>query len=224
MIYLHAAFSQQYAAPALAQAVRAALGKPLRRGAALTQLALVGALAGLPAERRQRPTALLWQSTSGTRRETRILLEEVCQGAAEPMPFDFLATQPAIAAAQIQPFLPGLQSATYVPLDRPDTTHWSLLLGLAANWLAEGRYAQVLCAHLDNEGDLAEGHWLVLAGEPGASPLATLQATDPPPADAVADTPDFPGHLAHWLQQPDSPTLHLQSPAAPRLAVKFARL
>jgi hypothetical protein len=36
------------------------------------------------------------------------------------MPYDFLASQPAIAAAQIQPFLPGLQSATHFPLD----TEW----------------------------------------------------------------------------------------------------
>jgi hypothetical protein len=33
------------------------------------------------------------------------------------MPYDFLATQPALAAAQIQAFLPGLQSASHLPLN-----------------------------------------------------------------------------------------------------------
>ncbi|MBK6357247.1 MAG: hypothetical protein IPF44_11245 [Betaproteobacteria bacterium] len=117
MISLTTTLSQSFAPANLPAAVRAALGKPLRRAAPLTQLALVGALACLPAERRTLPTTLLWQSTSGPRLETLTLLEEVCGGSAEPMPYDFLATQPAIAAAQIQSFLPGLQTAMHLPLD-----------------------------------------------------------------------------------------------------------
>lgn len=224
MIYLNAAFTQHHTPEALPKAVRAALGKPLRRAAPLTQLALVGALAGLPAERRHLPTALLWQSTSGARLETLVLLEEVCLGAAEPMPYEFLATQSTIAAAQIQPFLPGLQSSTHLPLDSAEQTNWSLLFSLAGNWLADGRYAQVLCAHLDHWADSADGHWLCLSTEPGDQPLASLEADNTLAPNALADTPDFPARLADWLQQPDSPALHLQSPAAPRLAVKFARL
>ena len=85
MIFLNAVLSQQHAPEKLPAAVRAALGKPLRRAATLTQLALVGALTCLPKERRHQPTALLWQSTSGPRLETQTLLEEVCHGSAEPM-------------------------------------------------------------------------------------------------------------------------------------------
>ena len=92
MITLTKALSQSFAPADLPAAVRAALGKPLRRAAPLTQLALVGALACLPPERRHLPTALLWQSTSGPRLETLALLDEVCYGSAEPMPYDFLAT------------------------------------------------------------------------------------------------------------------------------------
>ena len=103
MIYLTTPLSQQFSPEALAAAVRAALGKPLRRAAPLTQLALVGALACLPEDRRHQPTALLWQSTSGPRAETQVLLREICSGSGEPMPYDFLATQPTIAAAQIRP-------------------------------------------------------------------------------------------------------------------------
>jgi hypothetical protein len=141
--------------------VRAALGKPLRRAAPLTQLALLGALACLPAEHRQQPSALLWQSTSGPRQETLTLLEEVCLGAGEPMPYDFLATQPAIAAAQIQPFLPGLQLCHALPArQRGNSQLVAAAQSRQLNWLDEARYAQVLCAHLDSSPDGASGHWL----------------------------------------------------------------
>lgn len=224
MIYLNAAFTQQHAPADLPTAVRAALGKPLRRASALTQLALLGTVACLPAERRSLPTALLWQSTHGPRLETRVMLDEVCAGAGEPMPFEFLATQPALAAAQIQPFLPGLQSAMHFPLDTEGVAHWSLLLGLASNWLKEGRYAQVLCAHLDSSPDGAEGHWLALGAEPLENCQIGLNIGAVSCNDHLPDTPDFPKHLADWQQQSSSTRLILLSPGVPRLTVEFARL
>ena len=224
MIFVNTILSQQFAPAALPTAVRAALGKPLRRAAGLTQLALVGALACLPKARRQLPSALLWQSTSGPRLETLTLLNEVCCGPAEPMPYDFLATQPAIAAAQIQPFFPGLQSASYFPLDTEGQANWLLLLTLAANWIEAGRYAQVLCAHLDSRAESASGHWLVLAAAPLENTTANLHIRTMNYPDARPDTPDFPLHLADWLATAARPVLHLQSSAAPLLAVEFARI
>lgn len=224
MIYLNAVLSQQHTPDKMPAAVRATLGKPLRRAAALTQLALIGALTCLPKERRQLPTALLWQSSSGPRLETLTLLDEVCNGQAEPMPYDFLASQPAIAAAQIQPFLPGLQSATHFPLDTEGEAHWSLLITLANNWLEEGRYAQVLCAQLDSWADAATGHWLALSSERLENSSASLHIRSTVFPAAQPDTPDFPVHLASWLQAPASPILHLQSTATRTLAVEFARI
>jgi hypothetical protein len=224
MIYLHAAYHQQFTPASLPVAVRAALGKPLRRAAALTQLALLGALAGIPEARRQQASALLWQSTSGPRLETLTLLDELAQPTPEPMPYDFLATQPAIAAVQIQPFLPGLRSATHCPLDSEGRAHWSLLLNLAAHWLHEGRYDQVLCAHLDSWADKAEGHWLLVGNAPLENSLARLHVKLEAGPNSLPDTPDFPVHLADWLQNPAGATLQLQSPALPSLAVEFARI
>ena len=224
MIYLNAILSQRYLPSALSGAVRAALGKPLRRAAPLTQLALLGALACLPEERRQLSSALLWQSTSGPRQETLALLNEVCLGAGEPMPYDFLATQSAIAAAQIQPFLAGLQSATHCPLDSEGTANWSLLLNLALNWLNEERYRQILCAQLDSSPEGASGHWLSLSNEPLENPLASLQLSTSSVSISLPDTPELPAHLARWLQLADSSSLQLQSPAAAGLALKFIRL
>lgn len=224
MIHLHAIVNQHNTPDTLPAAIRAALGKPLRRAAGLTQLALLGALVCLPTGRRALPTALLWQSTSGPRQETLTLLDETCAGAGEPMPYDFLATQPAIAAAQIQPFLPGLRSAMHIPLDTAGLANWSLLLALAANWLAEGRYAQVLCAHLDHGPAAADGHWLVVGGAALENSPARLHFGKLDSSAGLPDTPDFPARLAAWLEQPASPTQHLLSPANPRLAVEFTRL
>ncbi len=228
MINLTAVLSQSSAPADLPAAVRAALGKPLRRAAPLTQLALVGALACLPSERRQLPTALLWQSTSGPRLETLTLLDEVCSGSAEPMPYDFLATQPAIAAAQIQSFLPGLQTATHLPLDSEGSANWSLLLSLAIIWLDEGRCAQVLCAQLDHTADAASGHWLALSRAPLENSLAGLHLAQDTASeqlhDRLPDTPDVPSRLADWLARNDNATLSLQSPAAMRRTVEFTRL
>jgi hypothetical protein len=224
MAYLNAPLSQHFVADTLPAAVRAALGKPLRRAAALTQLALVGSLASLPENRRQRPTALLWQSTSGPRAETQALLEEVCVGSGEPMPFDFLAIQPAITAAQIQPFLPGLQSASYIPLATIGQAQWSLLLNLALNWLADGRYAQVLCAHLELTAGVAESHWLTLSQEPLENSPIKLQLSSTTCQNTLADTPNFPQHLTHWLTQPNTNAINLQSPAAYRQALEFTRI
>ena len=224
MAYLNAPISQRFTAEELPAAVRTALGKPLRRAAALTQLALVGSLAALPENHRHLTTALLWQSTSGPRDETLELLQEVCIGSGEPMPFGFLAIQPAIAAAQIQPFLPGLQTASYFPLDTVGKAQWSLLLNMALNWLAEGRYAQVLCAHLDLTPNGAESHWLALSQQPLENSLIKLQLTSIANQNTLPDTPDFPQHLNHWLQQPNTNVLNLQSPAAYRQALEFTRL
>lgn len=224
MITLTKTLSQSFAPAELPAAVRTALGKPLRRAAPLTQLALVGARACVPAERRNLPTALLWQSTSGPRLETLTLLEEICSGAAEPMPYDFLATQPAIAAAQIQSFLPGLHSAMHLPLDSEAMANWSLLLSLATVWLNEGRCDQVLCAQLDHTTDVASGHWLALSRVPLENSLAGLHLVEDAASEQLPDTPDFPSRLANWLARNDNATLSLQSPAAMRRTVEFTRL
>ncbi|MCB4361947.1 hypothetical protein [Quatrionicoccus australiensis] len=224
MTYLDTVITQEFTAAELPAAVRAALGKPLRRAATLTQLAVVGALACLPAERRTLPTALLWQTRSGPRAETLALLEEVCNGTAEPMPYDFLATQPAIAAAQLKPFLPGLHSATCLPLADATMANWSLLLSLADHWLNSGRYAQVLCAQLDHADDLASGHWLALSAAPLENSLASLHLSEVTPGEALADASDFPACLDHWLAAESSGHLYLQSAASRKLAVEFARI
>ena len=223
MIYLNTALSQHFAVDELPAAVRSVLGKPLRRAATLTQLAVLGSDACLPAAWRDQPTALLWQSTSGPRPETERLLAEMRDGPGEPMPYDFLATQPAIAAAQLQPLLPGLGMASHLPLDSAGPAQWSLLLTLAINWLHERRFAQVLCAQLDQRDGAAHGQWLALSRRPGSPPLASVEPAEGRES-GLADTPDLPEQLNRWLGQMHPATIALESPAASRLTVKFTRL
>lgn len=224
MAFLNAIVTQEFAPDALPAAVRQAVGKPLRRAAALTQLALLGVCACLSDEQRRQPTILLWQSTSGPRQETLNLLDEVCLGGAEPMPYDFLATQPALAAAQIQPFLPGLQSATHLPLDSETSANWSTLLALACLWLRQERCTQVLCAQLDHWSDSATGQWLALGALPLENTLARLQIGEVAGTASQPDTPDFPARLNEWRTTSQSPGFSLRSATSPRLAVEFARL
>ncbi|WP_412480149.1 hypothetical protein [Azonexus sp. IMCC34839] len=221
MSHLHACLNQTFTPAELADAVRATLGKPLRRAAALTQLTLVGALACLPPERRKLPTLLLWQSTSGPRQETLALLDEMDEGG-EPMPYDFLATQPAIASAQIQPYLPGLIAASHCPLNVDGQAHWTTLLMLADRWLAAGRCQQVLCAQLDAWGDEACSHWLLLGDKALDNSPARLHLIESR-AEGHPDHPDLPCQLADWLAG-ETPALRLQAPAGFRQTVEFVRL
>lgn len=224
MITLRAAFARHHVPEALPGAVRTALGKPLRRASALTQMVLLGALAALPEERRDRPTALLWQSTSGARQETEALLNEVCAGQAEPMPYEFLATQPTIAAAQIQPYLPGLQTASHFPLADDTAANWALLLALAAEWLGNGRYEQVLCAHIDVWPESADGYWLAFDTAPLENGLAALTLETVQIADGLADCAALPVQVADWLNHADSAAIAIQSAATCRQTLKFTRL
>lgn len=223
MIAVAAAFEQSFALPGeLAAATKATIGKSLRRPSGLTQLALVGALACLPPEKRALPTALLWQTASGARAETAVLLEEA-RGAGEPMPYDFLATQPAIAVATLMPWLPGLAVATHWPQPTTDTAAWGPLLALAIQGLAGGRYAQVLCAHLDTWDDVAHGRWLLLTTD-AENPLAGVRLAEQGGPAHLADTPELPGRLRHWLTENASETARIRMPAGYRQQVEFVRL
>ena len=209
----------------LAAAVRRATGQPLRRAAPLSQLAVAGAVSCLPDNAAGQPLALLWQSTYGPRAETLTLLEEICHGTGEPLPYDFLASQPAIAAAQLKPWLPALDTVHHLPLADEARTQWALMLTLARHWLAAGRFADVLCAHLDIAGDMATGDWLLLTFRPVANPLAVLTVPTAGAADLIVDSGDFPARLDALLARPGDGRhrLRLHSPALPKLAVEFAR-
>jgi len=203
MSRIFALLSQHYPPDALGGAVRALTGKAMRRTARLHQLAVLGALACLPPARRELPTAWLWQSCSGPREETQTLLREICHGDGEPMPYDFLATQPALAAPQLREFVPGLQMASHFPLASEGVSDWGMLLQQADDLLCQGPYVQVLCAQLDSwPGDCA-GHWLALAADDdvGVERLAGMAMTAERGTRTLVDGPDLPPRLLAALPE-----------------------
>ncbi|MCK6390951.1 MAG: hypothetical protein L6Q40_07995 [Azonexus sp.] len=215
-------FSQHLAPATLGAAVRAALGQPLRRAAPYTQLLACGAFQLLLPAERDMPFALLWQTTRGPREETLALLAEVCEGSGEPMPYDFLATQPAIAAAQLQPLLPGLAHAQCSPLAHATGADWQSLLTQAANWLVHGRYARVLCAHIDASPETCTAHWIKLHTAPLEIGAWHLHLSNNPSSDdapGIADTPDLPAQLV----SASAAKLALHSRHAPYRTVEFVR-
>lgn len=222
MICLTSAFTQHYPAADLPGAVRQMIGKPLRRASALTQLALVGTLAAVPPARHNLPTALLWQTTRGPLAETQRLLIELA-GSGDPMPYDFLAMQPAITAAQIHPFFPGLSMACPMPMESETTTQWHMLLMLAMAWLNEERYEQVLCAHLDLRHEQATSAWLSLTHRRHLleKPLARLNMTDQ--QSGAADTPDLPDRIAQAMTDGLSPFI-ITPPAGFTRTLEFIQL
>lgn len=224
MIRLAGVLSQSLPPAALPDAVRASLGGPLRRAASLTQLAALGAATLLPPARRSARLHVYWQSASGPQAETRALLAALHTGN-ELMPYDFLATQPAITAAQLKPLLPGLALVSHLPQvvspgsDTPVNdagVDWPLMVTLALDALQSGEADDCLCAHLDNSADippgassgdqsaLLVGHWLWLSRT--ATPaLARLQpGGDRSPLPATAD---LPARLGHQLAADATATL-----------------
>lgn len=223
MTCIVAARSLRHASGDLGTAVRTVANPGLRRAGGLTRLALLAALDTLVPERCCLPTALLWQTTSGPRAETQAFLAAMRDGDGEPLPYDFLATQPALAAVQLRPWLPGLCHASHAPLTVDGPTQWSFLLAEALTWLERYPGGQALCAHLDVWEDAAEAHCLLVAADPAPAALARIVlATAVSGADIVlADTPDLPERLPAALAHA---RCRLAPPTGTRLALEFVRL
>jgi hypothetical protein len=221
MSWVVAATTLRYTPAELAAAARLAAGSGLRRAGDLTRLALLVALAAIPEARRRQPTALFWQTASGPRRETAHLLATLRSGDGEPLPYDFLATQPALAAAQIQPWLPGLAAASATPLARTGEACWAFLLADALAWTAARAGSQALCAHLDAWEDGAAAHALLLAADPGEPPLARLVPVAASTLPLLADIPELPAGLPAQLAAGHG--CALAAPAGLSLALEFVR-
>ena len=207
----------------LAAAGRTVASPGLRRAGGLTRLALLAALDIVAPERRGLPTALLWQTTSGPRTETLAFLAGVRDGDDEPLPYDFLATQPALAAVQIRPWLPGLCHASHAPLAFTGAAQWLFLLAEALAWLESHPGGQALCAHLDVWEHAAEAHCLLVAADTAPSALARIgpASSDCGARIVLADTPDLPARLPAALADGHC---RLAPPAGTRLALEFVQL
>ena len=203
---------------ALAGKLRQRCGKSWRRNAPLHQLALLTVLDCLPEERRALPTGLLWQSASGPRQETQVLIDEM-RRSGEPLPYDFLATQPALAAPQVREFVPGLCAVKHFPLACDSHSQWSILLLLARQWLSSGRVAQVVCAQLDSWPTQYVSHGLLLVPAT-ADGIADVNIADAIQAEVLDDSADLPLQLATWLAKSFAERAILSSDFGRRIAFR----
>ncbi len=154
--------------PALRQRVREAVGAPLRRAGAQVELTVTGVhacLAALPADAPRGSTGVLWTSRAGVRAATATVLDELCLRKEPPLPFDFLATQAALAAIPLQQLLPTLDAALYLPWTGDEALRWPRMLQLAALQLGRGQHALVLCGTVEPGDATHRCRWVALAPE-----------------------------------------------------------
>ncbi len=183
MIAILAAHTDCFERAALSTHVRALHGGTLRRAGALAELCLAGAhacLADAPAQ----SSALLWGSRAGIREASARVIDELCVRQEPPLPFDFLATQPILAAVPLRQQLPGLRCALYQPWGGDDLANWSRMLHLARLWLRAGRYQRVLCGQLEPGATEQRGSWLLLGRADASVPALAGLSVDAPGAGA----------------------------------------
>jgi 3-oxoacyl-[acyl-carrier-protein] synthase-1 len=147
-------------AEALVARAKAHSAVSLRRAGALTRMLMVGAatcLAGQPA----RPTLVLLGSRVGMNAAALRLIHEVALAREAPLPFDFLATQPILAAIPAQQTFPCIENLLYLPWGSDTELHRQQMRRLAAAWLQSGRCEQVLCGEVEPTADGFQGRWQV---------------------------------------------------------------
>ncbi|CAG0961252.1 hypothetical protein BURK2_00747 [Burkholderiales bacterium] len=206
MSQLVAIHSLRLAPGELAEEVRRRFGQPLRREGDFARLCLAGLAAGLAEAGvacQGRRNGLIYGSGAGASQETQRVLAEVAQERSLPMPFDFIASQPGVAAAHAAR-LPG--SITGATCMLSTGALWEQMLTLSVLWLASGRYEQVLCGWVEpaqfGARPLHCSDWLLLAAAQCSGPvLAQLELAAPVPVvPQLADEAAFLPTLDAWLK------------------------
>jgi hypothetical protein len=152
---------QRFDTATLAAAARAQSAVPLRRAGVLTEMVIVGAFACL-ADKPKLPTLVLWGSRIGARAASCKVIADVVIAREPPFPYDFLATQPVLAAVPLQQNFPCIENVIYQPWGDDVELHWQRMQTLARAWLQAGRCARVLCGQVEpGEGEHC-GQWQVL--------------------------------------------------------------
>lgn len=205
---------QRFDSAALAAAARACCAVPLRRAGAMTELVVTGVHACLDG-RPALPTAVIWGSRIGIRQATARVVSELCIAGEPLLPFDFLATQPALAAVPVQQTFRCVTNAIYQPWQADTGQHWARMLHLALAWLRAGRHARVLCGQVEPGADDGRGDWLELTSAATYNSPPTL----PPPATGCTDSTAV---LFDWLATGRAGHIDF-APTAALPALRFAR-
>jgi hypothetical protein len=152
---------QHFDRATLTAAVRAQSGVPLRRAGVLTEMVFVGVAACL-ADQPELPTLVLWGSHIGARAVSSCVITDIVLAREAPFPYDFLATQPILAAVPVQQSFPCIENVIYQPWGDDVELHWQRMRTLARVWLQAGRGARVLCGQVEPGEGEHRGQWQVL--------------------------------------------------------------
>ncbi|MCL2876114.1 MAG: hypothetical protein FWF12_07470 [Betaproteobacteria bacterium] len=137
---------------------------PLRRAGSLIELVIVG-LASVLDKQPDMPTAVLWGSQIGVAAVGYRLISCIEIAREAVFPFDFLASQPIVAAIALKKSFPCIENVLYQPWPGDAAVYWQRLRTLAAAWLRAGRCARVVCgqAEPDESGESEHiGRWQIL--------------------------------------------------------------
>ena len=163
-----------------------ATGRALRRTGVLPALALLACLRAVQAEtwtgpRQALPTLLLWHTRSVITEEATPLLRMMIEDQEALMPYDFLASQPALMGVSLQPHFPELSLAVCLPwVDEAGTERWQRALLLAAHHLHEQSCQRVICLQLDRDAEHLQAQALSLTlGATGPQAITTLDTRQP---------------------------------------------
>ena len=207
---------------ALAAEFQQATGRPLRRAGSLAAMALLACRRCTQSERWPQdqprgalPTLLLWHTPSVIAEEAARLLTMMLDGQEAIMPFDFLASQPALVGVTLHPHFPELSNAICMPwVDEEGTEIWQRSVLLAAHWLAENACQRVVCVHLERDRSGLQAHAVSLSmHEGGPQALAILQLGQAGAAGKSVAARDFVPRLTRWLQTPAQDPLLLDGDA-----------
>ncbi|GHU34003.1 hypothetical protein AGMMS50256_27040 [Betaproteobacteria bacterium] len=156
---------QHFDTAALAAAARAQSAFPLRRAGRLTEMMVVGVAACL-ANQPACPTLVLAGSCIGARVISHQVITEIIIAREAPFPYDFLATQPILAAVPLRQNFPCLTNVLYQPWSDDVELHWQQMRTLARVWLQAGRCERVICGQVETAGRTGEdehhGRWQTL--------------------------------------------------------------
>jgi 3-oxoacyl-[acyl-carrier-protein] synthase-1 len=156
-----ATYQQRFDSATLSALARAHCSVPLRRAGGLTELLIAGVAACL-GDDVHRPTVVLWGSRVGILNACIRVVSDIALAGEAPLPFDFLATQPVLAAIPLQQSFPCIENVIYQPWTQDADLHWQRLLQLGGAWLASGRCARVLCGAVEPGHNEHTGQWRVL--------------------------------------------------------------
>ncbi|MDR2881127.1 MAG: hypothetical protein LBV29_04425 [Azoarcus sp.] len=155
---------QRFDTATLSALARQHANVPLRRAGPLVELVIVGAAESLDGQP-DMPTVVLWGSHTGVI-SAGIRLVSCIEIAREPVfPFDFLASQPIVAAIALQKSFPCVENALYQPWSSDVAIHWQRARALASAWLRAGRCVRVVCGQVEPDesgGDEHIGRWQTL--------------------------------------------------------------